>query len=205
MNTFVARLIGVADPTQIKVWHYISLFTAPWPNCPGFVVKMLPSLHEIELNVVLFSSQDWNKILKVEMLRLSFLVCSWCPIPTVPYWAIVLWFPYRIFDRLCANKENFTLELEGPWLLKSKFIHWWKVLSHSLYIRAVGPKWPRKFKWLKNLLGVLHGIQWTMYHGLMNLCSSCLKEVGLVQIRKTISFQNLTALDLGYCVEGSYD
>jgi hypothetical protein len=29
--------------------------------------------------------------------------------------------------------------------------------------------------------------------------------VGLVQNRKTISFQNLTTLDLGYCVEGSDD
>ena len=58
--------------------------------------------------------------------------------------------------------EHFTLELEGPWLLKSRIFHSWKlpVSSHLFYTRAWGPKGPRdqgtkEMEWMTNLRGVL--------------------------------------------------
>ena len=40
----------------------------------------------------------------------------------------------------------------------------------SPYTRAWGPKGPRKFEWMKrNLCGVLHGMQWIMLRGVLDI------------------------------------
>ena len=48
---------------------------------------------------------------------------------------------------------------------------------------------------MKNLHGVLHGMQSRMYHNLPDLCQSHLKEVGVTQNGETMTLQNRTTLD----------
>ena len=50
----------------------------------------------------------------------------------------------------------------------------------SLNTRASGPKGPRKFEWMLNLHGVLHGMHWIMFYGIPDFF---VKEVRLSQSR----------------------
>ena len=47
---------------------------------------------------------------------------------------------------------------------------------------------------MKKLQGVLHGMQWIMFHGLMNLLQAHFIEVGLAQNQENITLQNLTMI-----------
>lgn len=38
-----------------------------------------------------------------------------------------------------------------------------------LHIRPRGPEGPKKFAWMKNLHGTMHGTDWMMFHGLPNI------------------------------------
>jgi hypothetical protein len=49
---------------------------------------------------------------------------------------------------------------------------------------------------MENLLGILHRIQWIMFHSLTGFASSHLKEMSLTQTQETMTLQNLTPLDL---------
>ena len=77
----------------------------------------------------------------------------------------------------CWSLSQVTVHLSlracDHWNLKSQ---WWKRLSLShlspLYTRGWVPKGSRKFEWMKNLRGVLHGMKWIMFHGLLDFASS---------------------------------
>ena len=95
-------------------------------------------------------------------------------------------------------KRHFTLGLEGPCSLESIFSHWWKMLEDIPlhFIQEVeGLMRPRKFEWMENLHGILHHIQWIMFHSLTGFASSHLKEMGLTQTQETMTLQNLTSLE----------
>ena len=91
---------------------------------------------------------------------------------------------------ISLNKITITmfLILKGTvdWSLRawdywSKISHCWKCWDDppSLYSRAWGLNGPRKFDWIKELHGVLHGMQWIMFHGLLYFCvMPTLKRVG---------------------------
>ena len=65
------------------------------------------------------------------------------------------WPAHIVFCSICISKGHFTVEFEGPWHLKSKIPHWWRMPRLSCR-----PKQLRKFEWMPNLHGVLHGMQW---------------------------------------------
>ena len=90
-------------------------------------------------------------------------------------------------NQLQTTQGHFRQELEGPWPWKYTISPWWnmpRLCPTSLYTRAWGPKGPRKFEWIKNLHGVLHGIQWIMFHVLQDLHQAHLKEVDLTQTER---------------------
>jgi hypothetical protein len=45
-------------------------------------------------------------------------------------------------------------------------------LSHFTLHQSLKPTGSRKFEWMKNLPGVLHGMQWILIHGLPDFASS---------------------------------
>ena len=53
---------------------------------------------------------------------------------------------------------------------------------------------------MKNVHGVLHGMQWIMFHGLVDFASSQPQRFGsnLTQNWETFTLQNLTTLDILY-------
>ena len=74
----------------------------------------------------------------------------------------------------------------------------------ALNTRAWGPKGPWKLRWMKYLHGVLHGMKWIMFQGLLDVASILhLKVVGekRPEDHDTLKSHNLRFL-INYCVEG---
>jgi hypothetical protein len=66
-------------------------------------------------------------------------------------------------------KSHFTHETESPWPLHFKHSHWWKRRSHQS-MSASHCTWGTNIvhvnaRWMKMLHGLLHAIQWIMFHG----------------------------------------
>ena len=81
-------------------------------------------------------------------------------------------------------------------MVLGKYITWTLSTRNEGYftLELEGLKGPRKFEWMKNLHDVLYGMQWIMFHGLMDLLQAHLIEVGLAQTQENITLQNLTTV-----------
>ena len=68
----------------------------------------------------------------------------------------------------------------------------------SLHTTLEGPTEYVKARWMLNLQGFLHGIEWIMFHGHLDHFQNHLLEVGLTQNWETMPLRMLTTVDLFY-------
>jgi hypothetical protein len=70
----------------------------------------------------------------------------------------------------------------------------------SLHTTLEGPMEYVDARWMSSLHGILHGIEWIMFHGHLGYIQNHLLEVGLTQNRKTVALQTHTSIDLFYFI-----